>query len=163
MPTAAAAGHVIAGWGDWGQNAATMQNITRYLHLIPDAELPALADQSPYKAVLIVEADVPDMTRWEISRWLVESGCVHAQAWGRDAAAWAESIEDANLEAFNYDGVPPERLVIAAAHEDEELGEAFWYARHRARHPAHELKTTMLLHIADAPRREELEAEFAQA
>jgi hypothetical protein len=46
--------------------------------------------------------------------------------------------------------VPEAQRVFVTAHEDEELEEAFWFAQHRAIHPAHDLNTTLILHIADA-------------
>ena len=135
----------------------------RYLHLTPDSDLPALEGLSSFKAVLVIEAEVPEMTMWETSRWLVASGCRYALAWGDQCEAWREAIEDASLEASDYDDVPDDELVVTTAHEDEELGEAFWFARHRAVHPAHELRETLIVHIADAPRRDEIEAEYNDA
>lgn len=137
--------------------------VIRYLHLIPDSDLPALEGLSQFKAVLVVEADVAEMTMWATSRALVAAGCAYALAWGKECESWREAIEDASLEAVNYEDVPDEQLVIATAHEDEELSEAFWFARHRAVHPAHELRETLILHIADTPRREELETEYRDA
>ncbi|MYM98561.1 hypothetical protein GTP90_32425 [Rugamonas sp. FT81W] len=113
--------------------------------------------------MLVVEADVAEMTMWETSRWLVESGCALALAWGKECEAWREAIEDASLEAVNYEDVPDEQLLVTTAHEDEDLSEAFWFARHRAVHPAHDLRETLILHIAEQPRREELEAEYREA
>ncbi|MET0265352.1 MAG: hypothetical protein ABW202_07045, partial [Duganella sp.] len=60
-----------------------MQKITpRYLHLAPDSALPELAALDNFKAVLVVESDLPETVRWDISRWLVESGCKYALVWG---------------------------------------------------------------------------------
>lgn len=135
----------------------------RYLHLTPDAELPPLEGLSRFKAVLIADAEVAEMTMWETARTLIESGCLVALAWGADAERWKEALDDAHLEATNYEDVPDEQRVLVTSHEDEDLEEVFWFARHRAAHPAHELRDTLLLHIADAPRREELEALFNDA
>lgn len=135
----------------------------RYLHLLPDAALPPLEGLTRFKAVLIADAEVAEMTMWETARTLVESGCLIALAWGADAERWKEALEDAHLEAINYEDVPDEQRVLVTSHEDEDLEEVFWFARHRAAHPAHELRDTLLLHIADAPRREELEAQFNDA
>ena len=137
--------------------------VIRYLHLTPDSDLPALEGLSHFKTVLVAEADVAEMTMWETSRALVAAGCAYALAWGKECESWREAIEDASLEAVNYEDVPDDQLLIATAHEDEELSEAFWFARHRAVHPAHELRETLILHIADIPRREELEAEYRDA
>ncbi|KQQ33565.1 hypothetical protein ASF61_10850 [Duganella sp. Leaf126] len=149
------------------------KNPPRYLHLAPEAALPALEALDNFKAVLVVEVDVLDTVRWDISRWLVASGCKLAMVWARDAEAWRESIDDAHLEATDYEDLEEADLLIVSAHQaeqegqedgdSEDLDEVFWYARHRASHPAHELHDTLIVHIADAPRREDIEDAFADA
>ena len=135
----------------------------RYLHLAPENDLPVLEGLTAFKAIVMVEAEVPEMTRWDVSRWLVSSGCKYALTWGKEAEAWSESIDDASLEASDYEDVADDQVVITTAHEDEELSEVFWFARHRATHKALELNETLILHIAEAPRRDEIEAEFRDA
>lgn len=139
-----------------------LKPLIRYIHLTPDSDLPALGDWSQFQAVLVLEAEVAEMTMWETSRALVEAGCKYALAWGVQCVAWRDAIDDAFLEATNYEDVPAEDAVITTSHEDEELGEAFWFAQHRAVHPA-PLQGTLILHIADAPRREGIEAEYRDA
>ena len=135
----------------------------RYLHLAPDAELPPLEGLQQFKCVLVSEAEVAQMTMWETARTLVGSGCLYALAWGQDCEAWRDAIDDAYLEATNYEEVAPARQVLSTWHEDEELDEVFWFAQHRAVHPAHELRDILILHIADAPRREALEQQLRDA
>ena len=135
----------------------------KYIHLAPENELPVLEGVSPFKAIVMIEAEVPEMTRWDVRRWLVESGCKYALVWGPQCEVWRESIDDASLEATDYEDVPDDEQVMATAHEDDDVSEVFWFAKHRAAHPALELHETLILHIADAPRREEIETEFADA
>ena len=135
----------------------------RYLHLTPESDFPALEGLQHFKAVLVIEADMAEMTMWETSRALIASGCKYALAWGKDCESWHDAIDDAYLEATNYEDVPEDQRVMTTWHEDEELSEVFWFARHRAVHPAHELRDTLILHIADAPRREEIETLFHDA
>lgn len=134
----------------------------KYLHLSADSALPALEGLSSFKAVVIVEAEVLQTMMWDISRWLVDSGCLYALVWGADAAEWREAIEDASLEAVDYEEVAEERRLLVTSHEDDDLDEVFWFARHRAAHPA-DLKQTLLLHLADTPRRDALEAQYRDA
>ena len=141
-----------------------MQNTTpHYLHLAPGSELPELKALDNFKAVLVADVDVADTVRWDVSRWLMASGCKYALAWGKDAELWRESLDDAHLEATNYDDVADAERVITTAHDDEELDEVFWFARHRATHPAHPLRDTLIVHLADASRREELEQAYRDA
>ncbi len=139
------------------------KSVIRYLHLPPDSGLAPLDGLQNFKAVLLIEAEVAEMTMWEISRTLIASGCKYALAWGKDCESWHDAIDDAYLEATNYEDVPDEQRVMTTWHADEELSEVFWFARHRAIHPAHELRDILILHIADAPRREELEAGLRDA
>ena len=135
----------------------------KYLHLTPSSALPVLEGLRQFKAIIVADAEVQETMMWDVSRWLVESGCQYALAWGEDCEQWRKAVEDAALEAVNYEGVPDAQQVLATAHEDEDLEEVFWFARHRAAHPAHELGATLILHIADAPNREALEAQYHDA
>lgn len=134
-----------------------------YLCLQPDGELPPLDNKPPFKAILIVDDDVSQMWQWEVSRWLVEAGCRYLMAWGRECGSWKESVEDACLEAFDYEDVPEDKLVITSSHDDEELADVFWFSKHRAHHAAHELKPVWLLHVGMQARQEALLAEYEDA
>jgi len=136
--------------------------ILHYLHLPPDGALPEL-QLPPFLAIVLVEDDVSESWMWDACRWLAASGCRVLLAWGRDAEAWRDAVDDAVLEAFDYDDVPAERAVVTTSHEDEDVDEVFWFARHRASHPAVPLNATLILHIAPASRKDELEARYADA
>lgn len=135
----------------------TTHHIIRYLHLAPDADLPVLADPGPFKAIVLVESTPDQLWLWDACRWLVSSGCRYLLAWGKECEAWKEAFEDAHLEMVNYEDVPPEQAVLATSHEDEDMEEVFWFSKHRALHPAIELKTTFIVHVADVPRQQDLE------
>lgn len=140
-----------------------MQKTVNYLHLLPDGSLPHMMDPAPFLAIVIADEEVSQMWQWEASRWLIEAGCRVLLACGKDAEAWAEAVQEAGQEAFNYEDIPEDRLVVATSHEEEDLEEVFWFARHRAAHPACTLNKTLIVHVAAAPRREELEAAWAAA
>jgi hypothetical protein len=140
-----------------------LNSTVKYLHLSPSSDLPVLEGLRQFKAVIVVEADIHETMMWDVSRWLIESGCLYALAWGKESDQWREAIDDAAQEAVNYEEVPEAQRVFVTSHEDEELEEAFWFAQHRAVHPAHELSATLVLHIADTPRRDELEALYHDA
>lgn len=135
----------------------------KYFHLQPDDALPTLAPSTPCKTIVLVESEVSQIWQWEVSRWLVASGCRYVLAWGKNCSEWEESVEEANLEQFNYEDIPQEQLVIATSHEDEELDEVFWFAKHRAHHPAHDLREVLVVHISDTPRREAMEKAYEDA
>ena len=134
----------------------------RYLHLHADADLPAL-QLPPFIAIVLVEDEVAEPWMWDAGRWLVAAGARIVLTWGRDADAWAEAVDEALDEAFDYGDVAPERQVVATAFADDDLDEVFWFARHRAAHPALALDTTLIVHIAPAARQDELEVQYEDA
>lgn len=135
----------------------------KYLHLPPDGALPELGGMHRFKAIVAVESEVPQMWMWDASRWLVSSGCRYMLAWGTGCSEWAEAVDDANLERFDYGAMPDEELVMTTSHEDDDLDEVFWFAKNRAKHPAIELEETVLIHIGDVEKRSEFEERYAQA
>ena len=140
-----------------------MKKDLRYLHLASGDDLPALAGIDGFTAILVVEAEFHQPWQWEVCRWLVASGCRCVLAWGVECVSWQEAVDDAVMEAHDYDDIPDELTVVTTAHEDEDLDDVFWYARHKASHPAVDLGATLIVHISDEPRREELEDAFKQA
>lgn len=140
-----------------------MKKDLRYLHLASGDDLPALAGIDTFMAVLVIDGESHQPWQWEVCRWLVASGCRCAMAWGDACTEWEEALEDAVLEAHDYEDIPAEATVVTTSHEDEDLADVFWFAKHRAHHPALELKITLILHIADAPRRDEMEAAYKDA
>ena len=134
-----------------------------YLQLRPHGALPDLTHLSPFMAVVVIDDDSDEMWRWDVARWLAESGCRYMLAWGKECESWRDALEDAALEAVDYDDVPPEQAVLATSHEDEDLDEVFWFARHRASHPALRFTTAVILHVAARGRPDELLAQFADA
>lgn len=135
----------------------------KYLHLLPDAALPELAGLTRFKAILVVEADASQMWQWDLGRWLVSSGCRCLLACGKECESWADAVDEANQERFDYEDMPEEETVVTTHHEDEDLEEVFWFAKNRAKHPVLELNETLLIHIADTDKREEFEQSYADA
>ena len=138
-------------------------NPVKYLYLSPDAPLPELNGLHRFKAVLIIESDVSQTWQWDASRWLVSSGCRYMLAWGNDCSAWADAVDEANLERFDYGDIPDEETVITTWHDDEDLEEVFWFAKNRAKHPVLDLNDIVLIHICTVERREEIENLYAGA
>lgn len=141
-----------------------MQNKSvKYLHLPPDAALPELGGLQRFKTILIIESEVPQMWQWDLSRWLVSSGCRYMLAWGKDCVSWSDTVDDANLERFDYGDVPDEETVMTTSHEEDDLDEVFWFAKNRAKHAVLDLNDTLLIHIGDTEKREEFEELYDDA
>ncbi|MBX3713233.1 MAG: hypothetical protein KF800_14830 [Lysobacter sp.] len=119
-----------------------------YLHLPPGAPLPDIGHLSPYRAVVIIEAQVRADWQWKVSDWLVQTGCLYMMAWGHDCTTWDDSVDIANLEAFDFEDVPDDRFVYTTWHNDQTLGDVFDFCKRHTRHPVVELPRVVLLHIA---------------
>ena len=134
----------------------------RYVHLSPNSALPAVFDSAPFQAVLVAEIECSQTWQALVSEWLVRSGCRYAMTWGLNSSSWDTAIDMANIEAFDFNAIPPEGFVMTTWHE-ESLAEAFWYSKHCAAHPDVEMKSVMLLHLAIHPREQEIIHAYAQA
>lgn len=140
-----------------------MNTPAKYIRLEAGDELPALDALQPFKAIVVIEDAVSDIWQWDLSRWLVAAGCRYMLAWGPACETWADSVEEASLEAADYEELPADRVVMTSSHEEEELSEAFWFARHKAHHPAHVLRNTVIVHISRTDKRDEMVASYEQA
>lgn len=77
-------------------------------------------------------------------------------AWGRECGAWDDSVDEANLTAFDYKEIPDDSFVMTTWHEKEPLPEVFWFSEHAALHPTVDLERTLIIHISQNERKEEL-------
>src|SRR4051794_40036211 len=127
----------------------------QYLHLRPQEAPPPLAC-SPFCSVIVAEASASGSWRERVTEWLVHSGCLYAVTWGLDCEEWHDSVDDANLTAFDYGDIPDDRFVMTTWHSKESLGEAFWFAGQCAFHPTIELKETIIIHVSSEPRETEM-------
>lgn len=123
----------------------------QYLHLNPEEPPPPLA-HTPFRAVIVTEADTSEDWREHITEWLVESGCLYAVTWGRDCEKWHDSVDGANLKAFDYGDIPDDRFVMTTWHANEPLRGALWFAGQCASHPTVTLNDTIIVDVSPEPR-----------
>ena len=134
-----------------------------YLRLTQGDSLPDLHGLSPFKAVIIVEADVNLEWQSSVSRWIADAGCRYMMAWGNGCSSWDDSIDIANLEQFDYGDIPEEEFIMTTWHENESLEEVLWFAKISAHHPSLELHNVLFLHIGTIDRKAEISALYAAA
>ncbi len=134
-----------------------------YFQLQPESQLPDISRFNPFKAVIIVENSVTPEWQAEVSSWLVKSGCLYMMAWGTDCSSWDDSVDAANLEKFNFNELPEDKSIMTTWHENEPLKEVLWFAKNTAVHPTVELNDTLLLHISNHDKRQELMSEYEKA
>jgi hypothetical protein len=134
-----------------------------YLRLAPGAVPPSGVTKEPKKVIVIIEAAVSQQWQWDISAWLVRSGCLFMMAWGLDCSSWDDSMDMANLEEFDFGEIPHERCIMTTWHSNETLSEVFRFSKDWARHATVELAHTLLLHVATQDKGREMLDEFAAA
>jgi len=137
----------------------------RYLRLEPNSVLSPYDGLRPFAAIIAIESEVAPEWQWQVSKWLVESGCLYMLAWGRDCSSWDDSVDYANLEAFNYGDIPEEHDVITTWHDHQTLSEVFDFAKRHVK-PASdniELKETLVLDISIIDKQQQYELLFATA
>lgn len=100
----------------------------QYIHLTPTASLESVDVEAPFAAVVTIDAEVTHEWRAKVSEWLVEKGCLYMMAHGRECSLWDDSVDTANLEAFNWRNIPENKLVTTKWHNDESLEEVLYFA-----------------------------------
>jgi hypothetical protein len=119
-----------------------------YLRLTTQTPLPNIQHLRPFKAVVIVEIPVDSDWQWQVSQWLVASGCLYMMAWGFECSSWDDAVDWANLEMFNYGNIPDNAFVMTTWHEKQSLKNVLWFAKYTAIHPDVSLQNTLLLAIS---------------
>ena len=144
-------------------NVMNHSKVMQYLQITPESALPDISRLNPFRAVVVVDESVSNEWKKSVSAWLVHSGCLYMMAWGIDCSSWDDSVDFANLEAFNHEDIPEDQFVMTTWHDDEPLKEVFWFSKHVASHPEVELRNTLILHIAQNGREQELLSEYSGA
>lgn len=135
----------------------------RYVRAQDGEALPDVGDLKPFKAVVIVEERPSREWQMTVSRWLVESGCLFMMAWGEDCGSWDDSVDFANLEAFDFGDIPEGQDVMTTWHESDSLEDVFRFAKSWALHPSGQLDNSLIVHIGAEDRRSELETALREA
>jgi hypothetical protein len=125
------------------------------VHLAPEAELPEIAAE-PTRFVVVIEAEVSYQWQKRVSDWMVEFGCLYMMAWGRQCSTWDDSVDWANVDKYDGREIPEDGFVVTTWHDDEPLGEVFWFSKSVAEHSSVDLVRTIILHICTTSRRDEL-------
>ena len=120
----------------------------KYAHLYPGDDPPNLAKQA-YRMVIVAETAVSNDWREQIAEWVYAVGSRYVVAWGDACEEWHDSVDFANLEAFDFRDIPDKDHAMTTWHSDEPLSEAFWFAGFCAEHPEVELADIVILHIAE--------------
>lgn len=121
------------------------------------------AGPKPFRAVIVVEADVAMAWRLLVCDRLVEAGCLYAMAWGHDCEIWHDCVDECNLDLFDFGDIPDDRFVMTTWHAGESLRAAFEFCHLSAEHPTVPLDRTIILHVAEQPNEAKMLAAFHAA
>ena len=104
----------------------------QYVHLKPTSSLRKVEVKAPFAAVMVIDAKVHSDWRDRVSEWLVEKGCLYMMAHGDECSLWDDSVDIANLEAYNwnFNDIPDDKHVTTTWHDDESLEEVFNFAKY---------------------------------
>lgn len=127
-----------------------------YLNLNNNQNLPDNISLEPYKCIVLITEQVKSEWRDIVSKWLVDTGCLYMMAWGQDCSLWDDSVDTANLIAFNWSEIPEDNFVMTTWHENETLEDVFWYAKFAAIHSTVELNNILVLDIGYSHREAEI-------
>lgn len=86
-----------------------------YLYLKPQSSLPEWSLIRPYQAVLVVEHDVTSEWQNQVSKWLVDTGCLYMMAWGAKCSSWDDSVDFTIMEAHVFEDIPGPNFVMITA------------------------------------------------
>ena len=139
-----------------------MSEAPAYVRISEKAGLPAIDQYRPFRAVIVLDATFSDEWQDEVSRWLVDSGCLYMMAWGPECSSWDDSVDYAQIQKYP-DGAPEPDFVMTTWHEEETLESVFWFSRFCASDPYDLIKHSLIVHVGDTDRKAELVALYAQA
>lgn len=106
---------------------------------------------SKFKCLILVERDVGAGYRNEVSKALVEAGCLYTMSWGLECSAWDDSVDWAFLESKSVD-CPDEDYVMTTWHDDDSLEEVVEYAKTCSDHSPVQLDDILVLDFAKEER-----------
>ena len=136
---------------------------TRYVSIGETGDLEDVSPLKPFRAIIIAERLLTPERQWEVSQWLVRSGCFYALAWGVECSSWDDSIDYANIEHVLPAEITEDNSLMTTWHENEPIEGVFRFAKKHARFEDDESTSTLLVHLGDISRRDELIAAFARA
>lgn len=131
-----------------------------YVFLPTDAPISVPKEMTKFKCLVLVEREVGNGYRDEISKTLVEAGCLYALAWGRDCSAWDDSVDWAFLEHYDYGAYPEEKFVRTTWHDNETLEETVEHAKHCTEYSEVKLDDILVLDFGKHERRDCIERLF---
>ena len=86
----------------------------KYVFLPTDVPISVPKEMTKFKCLILIERDVSNDYRNEVSATLVSAGCLFALAWGLDCSAWDDAVDWAFLEHYDYGEYPEDTRKISS-------------------------------------------------
>ena len=134
-----------------------------YVRISPGRSLPNIEAFRWFRAVVILEADYSSDWQMDVSRWLVDSGCLYMMAWGPDCSGWDDSVDYAQILKFLPGEAPDDQFVMTTWHNDESLEEVFWFSQMCAFDAYDRISHSLIVHIGQTDREPEFLALYQRA
>jgi hypothetical protein len=140
-----------------------MTDKVEYLRISEGEPLPAIDAFGPFKCVIIIQS--PPSIEWQasVSDWLVASGCLFIMAWGEGCSSWDDSVDYANIDAWNGQEIPDDSFVMTTWHDDEPLSDVLGFARVAAHQGLVDTPICLLIDIGVENRRDQMLRDYEQA
>jgi hypothetical protein len=134
----------------------------RYLYLPIDTPVLIPKKLTKFKCLILIEREVGDRYRNDVSDVLVEAGCLYSMAWGIDCTLWDDSVDYA---CIRYHGVVPldDKFVMTTWHDDETLQETVEFAKHCTEYSDVKLDDILVLDFSNQEREVFIEKLYQQA
>ena len=134
-----------------------------YIQISEGRPLPEVGKFGPFRAIVVLDATYSDEWQDEVSRWLVNNGCLYMMAWGLNCSSWDDSVDYAQIQKYLPGDVPEHEFVMTTWHNDETLESVFWFAQFNAHDPYDLITNTLIVHVGTADRRTEFLTLFEQS
>ncbi|EBA16821.1 hypothetical protein RSK20926_03414 [Roseobacter sp. SK209-2-6] len=102
----------------------------KYVHLPADVPISIPTGMTRFKCLILIEREISNDYRNEVSAALVAAGCLYALAWGLDCSIWDDAVDWAFLEHYDYGEYPEDKFVMTTWHDNETLEETVDFAKH---------------------------------
>lgn len=121
--------------------------------------LPDFKPNHFYRALVIIDRQLPEENRFAWSEWLVNTGCLVMDAWGYEATKWDDDVDMTCVmknmiaeesEHFLIHIIPPQTYhVLTSWYKDETLEEAIWHFKHAAQFEKSKIDWTYIFYFYD--------------
>ena len=135
----------------------------RYQFIPTDTAFPIPKEMTKFKCLILIERKVSHEYQWEVSKALIEAGCLYSLAWGIDCTTWDDSVDWAFLEHYGYGEYPEDKHVMTTWHENDTLQETIEFAKSCTQYSDVKLDDILVLDFRAEQRASSIEELYANA